>query len=888
MPRGFVTFVCSVVCVVLTTLARLDASAPDVVLYASDAVNVSGNWSRATDATAASPQTLVSTDHGWSSPNAPLAAPADAFEFTFSAPAGTPYHVWLRLHASANSKFNDSVFVQFSDAVDPHGAALYPIGTTSGLFLNLQSCNGCALSGWGWIDGAYWLTQQTTVSFGQSGTHTLRIQTREDGVQLDEIVLSPSTYLSQSPGQVMNDQTKITKPPTGGSSTPFTGTPLAIPGSIQASDFDNGGEGVAYHDTTSGNAGGAYRQTDVDLEASSDGGNDVGWMAVGEWLNYTVTVAGAGAYTATFRVASPAQGGTFHLEMNGADVTGAIVIPLTGGWQTWQSVTRTVTLAAGTQVARLVIDAAGQGGTIGNITSMRFTPSTPQSLPYGGTPAAVPGVIQAENFDNGGEGVAYHDSSSGNSGGAFRSTDVDVEAASSGGFDVGWVAPGEWLNYSINVSAAGTYTVNFRVASAGQGGTFHLEINGANITGSLTVPNTGGWQNWQTVSQTISLAAGAQMARLVMDSNGSVAVGNFDWFEFVSGAPSGTTITVPAGGDLQSAINNALSGDTILLAPGATYRGTFVLPVKSGSAYITIRSGAADSLLPGNGVRVAPQDAGNLPKVQGGAFGAPAFTTAAGAHHYRLLFLEVVDSYSPGNIIELGDGGPNQTSLAMVPHDLIVDRCYIHGDATAGQKRGIALNSASTTIVNSYISDIKSSESDAQAILIWNGPGPFTIVNNYLEASGENFMIGGADPSIPGLVPADITFRLNHVAKQPGWRGQSWTIKDLIEFKTGQRIVIDSNVLEYSWAAAQQGFAFMITPVNQDGGAPWTVIQHVQVTNNIIRHVASGVEIEGLGTGTSIVTNDIVFRNNLFLDISTANWGGSGRLLMSLGGANIV
>src|SRR4029077_5220456 len=133
-------------------------------------------------------------------------------------------------------------------------------------------------------------------------------------------------------------------------------------------------------------------------------------------------------YTATFRVASPGPGGTFHLEMNGADVSGPIVIPLTGGWQTWQSVTKTITLTAGTQTARLVIDAAGQGGTVGNITSMRFTPATAQtpppssSSPYGGTPAAVPGVIQAENFDNGGEGVAYHDSTSGNAGGSFRST----------------------------------------------------------------------------------------------------------------------------------------------------------------------------------------------------------------------------------------------------------------------------------------------------------------------------------------------------------------------------------------------------------------------------------------------------------------------------------
>src|SRR6476620_8720217 len=110
-------------------------------------------------------------------------------------------------------------------------------------------------------------------------------------------------------------------------STPFTGTPVPIPGTVQASDFDNGGEGVAYHDATSGNKGGVYRQTDVDLEASTGGGYDLGWTRVGEWVNYTVSVARTGTYNVTFVVASLGQGGTFHLEMNGANVTGAVAIP---------------------------------------------------------------------------------------------------------------------------------------------------------------------------------------------------------------------------------------------------------------------------------------------------------------------------------------------------------------------------------------------------------------------------------------------------------------------------------------------------------------------------------------------------------------------------------
>ncbi|HMF93287.1 MAG TPA: carbohydrate-binding protein [Vicinamibacterales bacterium] len=682
------------------------------------------------------------------------------------------------------------------------------------------------------------------------------------------------------------------RPTIAATSAPFTGTAAAIPGTIAASDFDNGGEGVAYHDTTSGNTGGVYRQTDVDLEASTEGGYDLMKVRAGEWLNYTVNIASAGSYTATFRVASRGQGGTFHVEFDGTNVTGAITVPNTGGWQTWQSVSTTVTLSAGTQIAHLVMDSNGASGGIGNLASMTFMQATPTgSTPFTGTAVSLPGVVQAEDFDDGGEGIAYHDATSGNSTGAYRSTDVDIEPAASGGYDVCKVRPGEWLKYSVNVTGTGSYTVNFLVASLGQGGTFHLEMNGVDVTGSVTVPDTGGWQNWQTVSRTVSLTAGPQIARLVMDTM-AASVGNFDSIEFVAGTPTpaptptGGTINVPAGGDLQAAIDAAQPGDTIVLDAGATYPGSFILRAKGGSSFITIQSSAPASSVPPDGVRVTPANAGQLAKVEGGVAGMAAFITEPGAHHYRLLLLEIVSTYAENQIVEVGGYGLN--TFDDVPHDLVFDRCYIHGDPANGAKRGILLNAAATSVINSYISDIKSAESDSQAIGISDGPGPFTIANNYLEASGENVMIGGSDPSIPYLVPSDITISGNTIRKQPGWVYEGWIVKNLIEFKNAQRVTIDGNLIEYCWAAEQQGYAFMITPVNQDGGAPWAMVQHLQFTNNVVRHVASVADVLGIAPNTWTVTNDVVFQNNLFLDVSSANWGGAGVMLTADGGQNIV
>jgi len=312
--------------------------------------------------------------------------------------------------------------------------------------------------------------------------------------------------------------TLTVNPTAAATSTPYTGNAVAVPGTIEAENFDNGGEGVAYHDSTIGNSLGAFRQTDVDIEAATEGGYDIGKIKVGEWLKYTVNVSWAGNYVLDARVASLGQGGTFHIEFGDKDVTGALTVPNTGGWQNWTTISTTVALPEGPQIMRVVFDTPAPASTaVGNLNWVRFSPAS--SAPYLGTAAAVPGILNAENFDNGGEGIAYHDSTVGNAGGQYRSTDVDVERSSLGGYDVGWMVTGEWLAYTVNVATAGRYTLQLQVASKYGGGQLHATFGSTN-TSTVAVPSTGAWQTWTTVTTTANLTAGVQVMKLVVDTGG--------------------------------------------------------------------------------------------------------------------------------------------------------------------------------------------------------------------------------------------------------------------------------------------------------------------------------------------------------------------------------
>ena len=188
---------------------------PNVVIYASDipaGARHGSMWATAADGLSPNGTKLVTSDTGFNTANNALASPTQYVDVTFTANANTPYTFWMRMQALNNSTGNDSVWVQFNDATIS-GSPAYRIGTTVGLLVNLASdSSGSSLNGWGWRNTAWWLSQTTTVSFPTTGTHTLRIQIREDGVQFDQIVLSPGAYLTDAPGLMTGDQTIVPKP----------------------------------------------------------------------------------------------------------------------------------------------------------------------------------------------------------------------------------------------------------------------------------------------------------------------------------------------------------------------------------------------------------------------------------------------------------------------------------------------------------------------------------------------------------------------------------------------------------------------------------------------------------------------------------------------------
>ena len=182
-----------------------------MVFYASEGARL-GNYEVVNDGTAAGGARLHNPDAGAAKLSNALASPGTYVEMQFSAQAGVGYRLWIRGKAQNEDPFNDSVFVQFNDSVDAQGVAKSRIGTTDSEVINLEDCFACGLSGWGWQDNGWGVGELgPLVYFATSGTHTLRIQPREDGFSLDQMVLSPKTFANTSPGAVVNDNTILPK-----------------------------------------------------------------------------------------------------------------------------------------------------------------------------------------------------------------------------------------------------------------------------------------------------------------------------------------------------------------------------------------------------------------------------------------------------------------------------------------------------------------------------------------------------------------------------------------------------------------------------------------------------------------------------------------------------
>jgi hypothetical protein len=303
-----------------------------------------------------------------------------------------------------------------------------------------------------------------------------------------------------------------------------------------------------------------------------------------------------------------------------------------------------------------------------------------------------------------------------------------------------------------------------------------------------------------------------------------------------------------------------------------------VLRNKTGDGCLTIRTSTPDADLPPD-VRVTPDDAILMARLETPGSGLPALYTEPGAHHYRLLGLEIMPAAADAQIydlVSLGNAGSEQDQLDEVPHHLEIDRCYVHGWPDANFKRGIGLNSADTCIIRSHVSDFHSDFQDSQAIGGSNGPGPFKILDNRLEGAAENVMFGGGVAQIDQLVPSEIEIRGNHFTKPWAWMeghpdntGYTPWVKNLFEIKNGRDVVFSGNLLENNWAGADQhGYAILLTPRGEGGAMPWAVVENVEISHNIIRHVGGGVSILGRDSGgPSEQTNQIRIADNLVEDV---------------------
>jgi hypothetical protein len=361
-------------------------------------------------------------------------------------------------------------------------------------------------------------------------------------------------------------------------------------------------------------------------------------------------------------------------------------------------------------------------------------------------------------------------------------------------------------------------------------------------------------------------------------------------------------IVVRTGAELQNALDDAKGGDTIELEVGATFRPTapdssFVLRNRSipDGEWIVVRS-ASRAFDPGGQIppnrRVAPADAKLMPQLRA-ARQVPVIRAAAGAHGYRLVGLDIGVDPGVNSTVLVELGGGDDASLSTEPSDIVIDRSYLHGNDAGNFRRGVTMNGSRLAVIESHLENFHDDSSDSQAILGWNGPGPFKIVNNFLEAAGENIMFGGADPRIADLVPADIEIRRNLLTKRVSWKASKVPVKNAFELKSGRRVLVEGNVFENVWTSGQDGTAIVLKSTNQDGRCAQCVTEYVTFQNNIVRNAASGLLINAAETGKQGAAlpervNHVRIHNVLFLDIGLPEWGNGGKLFRIFGGASDV
>jgi len=385
----------------------------------------------------------------------------------------------------------------------------------------------------------------------------------------------------------------------------------------------------------------------------------------------------------------------------------------------------------------------------------------------------------------------------------------------------------------------------------------------------------------------------------------------------------GTSQLVKTSASLQAALNSAKCGDTIALQAGVTFSGTFVLPAKScdDNHWIVVRTSAPDSALPPEGTRATPCYAGvaSLPgrpsfgcasaskvlaKVVFSATGSGPIVMANGANHYRLMGLEITRDKPKALVYNLVTNERNGTY-----DHIVIDRSWLHGTAQDETTRGVMLSSSThVAIIDSFFSDfhciaLSGACGDSQAIgggIGQNPMGPYKIVNNFLEAAGENVLFGGGPAD---HTPEDIEVRRNYFYKPLIWMrghagfvggrdGHPFIVKNHFELKNGIRVLFEGNVAENSWGGfSQAGFSILLTPKNQNGACPICVVHDVTIRYNTISHAGDGFQIANVPAATGALSMglwNVSIHDVVMDDISGNTYAGGGHLFQESNGNHVA
>jgi len=436
----------------------------------------------------------------------------------------------------------------------------------------------------------------------------------------------------------------------------------------------------------------------------------------------------------------------------------------------------------------------------------------------------------------------------------------------------GGVAPYRWS------LAAGALPIGFTLSGSGQ-------LSGTTSqTGTFAITAAATDATNVIVSKPLLLSVSASSTTSSGGSDGPSQLPTTYFNTAMANTPAlGTTILVPAGGSLQTALNKATCGDTIKLAAGATFKGLFTLPAKpcDNSHWIIIRTSAPNSALPAEGSRMLPCYTGvsSLPgrpsfkcpslqnvlaKIVFQSVGIGPFQLANGANHYRLVGLEITRVAGNGFV-----GALLGAANGALAHHVILDRVWLHGTAQDDTQSAFNVNRISyAALIDSYTTDfhctaITGSCTDAHVIAGGTSSTPDSvnrITGNFLEASSENILYGGSSAT---TTPTDIEIRRNHFFKPLTWKkgqsgfvggrtGNPFVVRNLLELKNAARVLVEGNIFENNWGGfSESGYAILLTPKNQAGANGTNLCSVCAVTDvtiryNKISHTGAGISIANL------------------------------------------